>query len=183
MYIPPLFVQSSVDGHRSGFNHLAVVNNASRNRDVWISLGDSASFNSFFFFWCGPFLNFVSVFCFSLEACGILASQSRVELTPCALEGEMLTTGLPGKSLFSILSVVYRGGIYRSCSNSILSFLRNLHAIFHSGRTFYIPASKNKTENSCSGTCGKIGTFICTKAPIFPHVPQQLFSTLFFDSS
>ena len=127
--------------------------------------------------------NFVSVFCFGLEACGILASQSGVELTPCALEGEMLTTGLPGKSLFSIFSVVYRGGIYRSCSNSILSFLRNLHAIFHSGRTFHIPASKNKTENSCSGTCGKIGTFICTKAPIFPHVPQQLFSTLFFDSS
>ena len=72
MYIPPLFVQSSVDGHRSCSNLLAVVNNASRNRGVWISLGDSASFNSFFFLmWTifKVFIEFVTIlFLFSVLA-------------------------------------------------------------------------------------------------------------------
>ena len=33
------------------------------------------------------------------EACGILALQPGIELVFSALEGEVLTTGLPGKSL------------------------------------------------------------------------------------
>ena len=37
---------------------------------------------------------------FGREACGILAPQPAIEPTPPALEGEVLTTGLPGKSLF-----------------------------------------------------------------------------------
>ena len=36
---------------------------------------------------------------FGQEACGILAPQPGMEPTPAALEGEVLTTGLPGKSL------------------------------------------------------------------------------------
>lgn len=32
---------------------------------------------------------------FGHEACGILALQPAIELTPAALEGEVLTTGLP----------------------------------------------------------------------------------------
>ena len=35
---------------------------------------------------------------FGCEACGILASQPGIEPVPPALEGEVLTTGLPGKS-------------------------------------------------------------------------------------
>ena len=35
---------------------------------------------------------------FGHEACGILATQPGIEPTPPALEGEVLTTGLPGKS-------------------------------------------------------------------------------------
>ena len=35
---------------------------------------------------------------FGLKACGILAAQPGIELTPPALEGEVLTTGLPRKS-------------------------------------------------------------------------------------
>ena len=35
---------------------------------------------------------------FGREACGILAPQPGIEPAPCALEGEVLTTGLPGKS-------------------------------------------------------------------------------------
>ena len=35
---------------------------------------------------------------FGREACGILAPQPGIELAPPALEGEVLTTGLPGKS-------------------------------------------------------------------------------------
>ena len=38
---------------------------------------------------------------FGREACGILAPQSGVEPAPPALEGEVLTTGLPGKSHFA----------------------------------------------------------------------------------
>ena len=37
---------------------------------------------------------------FGPEACGILAPQPGIELVPPALEGEVLTTGPPGKSLF-----------------------------------------------------------------------------------
>ena len=35
---------------------------------------------------------------FGPKACGILAPQPGIELTPPALEGEVLTSGLPGKS-------------------------------------------------------------------------------------
>ena len=35
---------------------------------------------------------------FELEACGILAPQPGIEPTPPAVEGEVLTIGLPGKS-------------------------------------------------------------------------------------
>ena len=34
---------------------------------------------------------------FGQEACGILATWPGIEPTPLALEGEVLTTGLPGK--------------------------------------------------------------------------------------
>ena len=39
-------------------------------------------------------------FFFGREACGILAPQPGIEPTPPALEGEVLTTGPPGKSHF-----------------------------------------------------------------------------------
>ena len=35
---------------------------------------------------------------FGLETCGILAPRPEIEPAPPALEGEVLTTGLPGKS-------------------------------------------------------------------------------------
>ena len=35
---------------------------------------------------------------FGHEACGILAPRTGIELAPPALEGEILTTGPPGKS-------------------------------------------------------------------------------------
>ena len=35
---------------------------------------------------------------FGHKACGILALQPAIELASAALEGEVLTTGLPGKS-------------------------------------------------------------------------------------
>ena len=43
------------------------------------------------------FLFYVSAFCPPVMW-GILAPQPGIELTPPALEGEVLTTGLPGKS-------------------------------------------------------------------------------------
>ena len=60
------------------------------------------------FFLCGPFLKSLLnllqyCFCFMFwffghEACGILAPRPGIEPVPSALEGEVLTTGLPGKS-------------------------------------------------------------------------------------
>ena len=41
---------------------------------------------------------------FGCKACGILAPWPGIEHTPLALEGEVLTTGLPGKSLKSYSS-------------------------------------------------------------------------------
>ena len=42
---------------------------------------------------------------FGYEACGISAPQKGVEPTPPTLEGEVLTTGLPGKSTWVALKV------------------------------------------------------------------------------
>ena len=52
------------------------------------------------------FIEFVMIFIlfyvlvFGLEACGIIAPQPGVEPTSYALEGEILTTGPLGKSLY-----------------------------------------------------------------------------------
>ena len=60
------------------------------------------------FFKCGPFFVFAEfattfflfyILIFDLEACGILALQPGIKPIPLALEGEVLTTGLPGNSL------------------------------------------------------------------------------------
>ena len=44
---------------------------------------------------------------FGLEACGILAPRPGIEPSPPALEGEVLTTGPPGKSLYWVSLVVF----------------------------------------------------------------------------
>ena len=69
-----------------------------------------------FCFWCGPFLkSFLNLlqhclcfmcWLFGPEACGIPATGPGIEPAPPALEGEVLTTGPPGKSLFVILNEV-----------------------------------------------------------------------------
>ena len=65
-------------------------------------------FLRFFFFWWVRFLKsllnllqycfYFMGFFFNPEACGTLTLQPRIELAPLALEGEVLTTGPPGKS-------------------------------------------------------------------------------------
>ena len=72
----------------------------------------SEAMRTFFFkdfFLCGPFLksslnllqySFCFMFWFSgCEACGILALWPGIKPAPPAVEGKILTTGLPGKSL------------------------------------------------------------------------------------
>ena len=74
--------------------------------------------DTFFFFWCGQYflkslLNMLQYCFFSMfwffghEAHGILALRPGIEPAPPALEGEVLTTRLPGKSLemFCILNI------------------------------------------------------------------------------
>ena len=43
--------------------------------------------------------------CFDCKACGILAPQPGIEHTPPGLEGEVLSTGLPGKFLKLLVSI------------------------------------------------------------------------------
>lgn len=47
------------------------------------------------------------VFCFGFLACGILAPRPGMKPTPPALEGHVLTTGPPRKSLFMVLTNVF----------------------------------------------------------------------------
>ena len=50
---------------------------------------------------------------FGCEACGILAPQPEIEPKPLALEGEVSTTGLPGKSsyFFIFIFVAFAFGV------------------------------------------------------------------------
>ena len=80
----------------------------------------------FFFkiFWCGPFLKSLLnllqyCFCFMFwffghKACGILAPRPEIEPTPSAPEGEVLTTGPPGKSLHGVINFNSRWKILSS---------------------------------------------------------------------
>ena len=48
------------------------------------------------------------MFCFlGCKACGILAPQPGIESAPPALEGEVLATGLPGKSQYFIFKNLF----------------------------------------------------------------------------
>ena len=58
-----------------------------------------------FFWFCGH------------KACGILTTQLGIKTVPSALEGEILTTGLPGKPpsyLFKVFSPQYSGSSMRA---------------------------------------------------------------------
>ena len=48
------------------------------------------------------------VLVFGHETCGILATRPGIEPAPPALEGEVLTTGLPGKSLYFLITYSIR---------------------------------------------------------------------------
>ena len=87
------------------------------------------------FFQCGPFLKSLLnllqyCFCFMIwffghEACGILAPRPGIEPAPPALEGEVLTTGPPGKSLVICFSLFLKLGA-RECGPSRSNFLHRL---------------------------------------------------------
>ena len=51
---------------------------------------------------------------FGYEACGILAPQTGIEPIPPALEGEVLTTGPPGKPLCFIFKTDFIGSTLES---------------------------------------------------------------------
>ena len=62
--------------------------------------------------------------CFGCEACGILAPQPGMEHTPPALEGEVLTTGLPEKS--------WGADFYRSCTRILAVCTRKSQGLWES---------------------------------------------------
>ena len=90
-----VFIHSSVDGHLGCLHVLAIVSSAAVNAGVLVSIC----------FFLKSLLNFSQYyFCFMFwffghETYGVLAPWPLMESAPPALEGEVLTTGLPGKSL------------------------------------------------------------------------------------
>ena len=92
---------------------LRVVRTMGKLALLWLSRVDTLGVDVcsfFFFFWCGPFflkslLNLLQ-YCFYFmfwpfgpKSCGTLAPWPGIEPAPPALEGKVLTTGPPGKSL------------------------------------------------------------------------------------
>ena len=85
------------------------------------------------FFWCGPFLkSLLNVlqycFCFMFwffgcEVCGILVAWPGLEPTPPALEGKVLTTGPPGKSLWFLLCFFLTSLLEYDCFTMVCQFL------------------------------------------------------------
>ena len=85
--------------------------NLRKDPEIWrnLSLWNWIYFSIFFLMWTifKVFIEFVTilllfyvfVFVFGPKACGILAPWPGILSTPPALEGEVLTTGPPGKSL------------------------------------------------------------------------------------
>jgi len=73
------------------------------------------SIHSFFFFNVAHFESLywicynIACFVFGHEACGVLAPWPEIEPTLPALEGEVLTTGPPGKSLSVPSYIIYQG--------------------------------------------------------------------------
>ena len=82
--------------------------------DLGVTLNCQRSFNPFLFFsffsfhFFKVFIRFVTILLlfwfFGHEACGVLAPRSGIEPAPLALEGEVLATGPPGKSLSPFIS-------------------------------------------------------------------------------
>ena len=73
--------------------------------------------------------------CFGCEVRGILAPQPGIQPAPPALEGKVVTTGLPGKSLAVVIPVENRQPIYmQSDSWQCLSSLK----VWAFGHAFYI---------------------------------------------
>ena len=114
--------------------------------------------NYFFSFWCEPFLkSFLNLlrycFCFMFwffgcDACGVLAPRSGIKPTPPALEGEVLTTGPPGKSQKAAVNTV-KDLQFPSCVPRCTGTAQQVHE----GGTGYFPSSR---ETHLSNTMLKV---------------------------
>ena len=72
---------------------------------------------------------------FIYKALGILASPPEIKLTPLALEGEVLTSGLPGKSLCIYFTFGLEGQCFCTCTFFLLC-LEFLH--MHPEKELYL---------------------------------------------
>ena len=80
----------------------------------------------FFFFFVTLLLLFYVFWFFGHEACGIPAPHPGIEHAPPALEGEVPTTGLPGKSRLLFLIQKFP---FQKYSQSILTYLHRDYLI------------------------------------------------------
>ena len=77
---------------------------------------------------------FTFYFFFGWEACGILALQPGIEPAPPALEGEVLTTGPPGKSLYNFFKNLFQGYCYTYIWKFGFIFSTCLKQLFDTGQ-------------------------------------------------
>ena len=85
---------------------------------------------------------------FGCKACGILAPQTGFETAPPALEGKVLTTGLPEKSLHVMFSSLLIQG---SCEEGILSLIWQRRPLRLSGGRVSFGHAAEQTQNQESG--------------------------------
>ena len=89
------------------------------------------------------------MFCFfGCKACRILAPQIGFETAPPALEGKVLTTGLPEKSLHVMFSSLLIGGPYEE---GILSLIWQRRPLRLSGGRISFGHTAEQTQNQESG--------------------------------
>ena len=104
MFLHSLFIHLPIGGHLGYFKDLLIMSKTAIKFHMQVFVREWI-----FFLYCGPFLKsllnlLVYCFCFKFWLFGlkereILALRLGIKPTPSSLEGEVLTTGLPGKSV------------------------------------------------------------------------------------